>query len=45
MTICAQDLKLFLWKCYFENSVWVSYSYSFDYDRLQKMQNFLLENV
>ena len=41
MTICVKDRKQILWKCDFEKS----YSYSFGFDRVQKMQNFLWENV
>ena len=41
MIICVQDCQQFLWKCDFEKSAFkVSYSYSFGFDRLQKMQTF-----
>ena len=43
-TICVKDLTLFLWKCDFETSVFKA-SYSFGFDRLHKMHNFLWENV
>ena len=42
----CKDRKLFLWKCDFEKSAFkISYLYKFESDRLQKMQNFLWENV
>ena len=44
--LCKRHLKRFLWKCDFEKWTFkVSYSYSFGFNRLQKMWHFWLENV